>query len=117
VSSPIWLISLLLFAGAVWFLGQWPPLGLQFRITCLAFAVLGLGATSAGAISTAHLLCYTPVAILGGYFCRLRPLFDLNRRIDEIAKGDFFNAEDLRQRIEGAVREYNEKVDEDQRFQ
>ena len=78
-------------------------------------AVIGLAVTSWGGVPAWHLLWYTPLAIVLAYFFSLRHLLVLSSRIDKIIDEHSGDLEDLRQRVEQAVDEYNEDVDEEQR--
>src|SRR5437879_10472998 len=101
---------------AIWGLGQLPLLGRDFRIACSLLAVLGLGGVHWTQFSEWHLLWYTPASIALAYLFAVRHLLDLNRRLDEIEHEPWQDLADLQSRVEQAVEEYNENVDEDRRL-
>jgi hypothetical protein len=113
--SAIWLICAGVFAFVIW-LSRPLPLLRDFRIVCFILAVVGLAGTIGMHISHWHLLWYTPAAIVAAYVFALRHLFALSRRLDDIERDHTGDVESLRSRVEQAVEEYNEGVDENQRL-
>ena len=114
--SLIWFISAAIFIFALWLFWQSAIPGRDFRIACSVLAVIGLPATYSGRVSEWHLLWYTPLAIILAYLFALRHLMALSRRVDDTVADRDGDLESLRNKLEKAVQEYNEDVDEDQRL-
>lgn len=114
-SSAVWVLSALLFVGAIGFLKSMPG-ARDFRTVAGGLGIFALVVTAAREDLRWHLLWFTPVALVAAYFYALRRLFALSHRIDKIAESGMSDPEQIGRALQDAVDEHNRNASDDDKI-
>jgi hypothetical protein len=111
----VWVLSALIFFGAIRFLKQMPGAA-DFRMVAGGLAILGLVVAMARSDFRWHLLWFTPVGLVVAYVYALRRLFALSHRVNKLTKSGMSDPEQIRCALQGEVDEYNRRAPDDQKM-